>query len=196
MTSASRRRVLWLSLGVSLGLAGLAAIAALAAGGGTETLWRAIGTLVILCLCGGAVLAGLELLNRRMFGPLGFAVIATAPAEGATLVVAEWKEHISASFANGVVTAVLFLLSGLVVSTLRLIVSLDRPAVLVVFVGVVACTIALDALATPLIWVSNAPDSGLRVVLGLIVLTVVGYAVAPIVQRFSRSNLSRRGRLA
>ncbi len=196
MTSASRRRVLWLSLGVSLGLAGLAAIAALAAGGGTETFWRAIGTLVILCLCGGAVLAGLELLNRRTLVPLGWAVLATAPAEGAALVVAEWKEHISTHFANGVVTAVLFLLSGLVVSTLRLIVSLDRPAVLVVFVGVVACTIALDALATPLIWVSNAPDSGLRVVLGLIVLTVVGYAVAPIVQRFSRSNLSRRGRLA
>jgi hypothetical protein len=183
--TARSRHVLWFGVGVSLGVAGIVAIVGVAAGEFGATFWRVIGTLVILFVCAAAALSGQELIDRRRLLPLAWWMLLTAPAQFATLLVANWKEHVSADYANGLVTAALFLLSGLVVATLRLIVSVETPAVVATFSAVVLSTIALDVLAIVLIWSRTTPDAALRALLALIVVIIVLYLLTPIVQRLS-----------
>lgn len=184
--SPDPRHVVWYAVGLSLGVAGIVAIVGVAAGDFGATFWRVIGTLVIAFVCVSAALAGLELIDRRQLLPLGWWVLLTAPAELVTLLVASWKDSVSSSYADGIVTTVLFLLSGLVVATLRLIVRREAPAVIAAFSVVVLATAALDVLGLVLIWAKQAPDPALRALLVLIVVTIVGYVLTPIVQRLAR----------
>src|SRR5207248_1187064 len=95
MTPQSRN-ALWFSVGLSLGAAGIVAIVGVAVGEYGATFWRVIGMLVILFISAAAALAGLELIERRQLVPLGWWILATAPGEAVTLIVANWKEHVSA----------------------------------------------------------------------------------------------------
>lgn len=183
--SFARRRLLWAGVGAALAAMALTAIVAVIAGDFGDTFWRTIGTVVIVFTSGAAALAGLELVHRRQLRLLGWITLATAPAEAVTLLVADWKEHISVTYANGLVMTALILFAGLVVSTLRLIVDLSRPAVLVLFSSVCLCTAALVGLGVPLIWVAHAPDAAIRTLLVLVVLVMIGYALTPVVQRIT-----------
>jgi hypothetical protein len=181
--NAARRRLLWLGVGISLTALAITAIVALVAGDFGDDFWRTIGTIVTLFVAGSAALAGIELLHRGQLRPLGLFVLATAPVEAGTLLFAIWKESISVTYGKGVLMTALILLAGLVVSTLRLIVDLEVTAVAVLYTFVAACTLALVALATPLIWIDDAPDAALRAMLALIVVVLIGYALTPVVQR-------------
>jgi hypothetical protein len=186
--SPARRRLLWWGVGVSLTALAITAIVAVVAGDFGDTFWRTIGTIVILFSAGSAALAGLELIDRGQFRPVAWIVLLTAPAEAVTLLIATWKQSISTTYANGLVMCTLFLLAGLVLTTLRLIVRLDRPAVIVLFVSEVIVTTALVALAVPLIWIADVPDAALRALLVLVVLTLLGYVLTPVVQRLARRH--------
>ncbi len=185
MIAGQRRRLLWAGVGATLAAMAVTAVVAVAAGDFGDTFWRTIGTIAILFVCGAAALAGLELVHRRQLRLLGWTVLAAAPAEAVTLLVADWKESISGTYANGLVMTGLILFAGLVASTLRLIVDLSRPAVLVLFTSVCLCTAALVGLGVPLIWVAHAPDAAVRTLLALIVLVLIGYALTPVVQRLT-----------
>lgn len=178
-------RAVWTFSGLALAAAAVVAIVAIAAGDFGDTFWRIIGTIATLFVAGAAVLAALELLARRQLRLLAWAVLVTAPAAGVTLLIATWKDSISTTYANGLTMSVLFLLAGIVATTLRLIARLDRPAVIVVFVSEMLVTAALVALAVPLIWIADVPDAALRALLVLLVLTLLGYVLTPVVQRLT-----------
>lgn len=179
------RRALSYGVGVSLCLAGTAALCGVAVGEYGDTFWRALATVVVTLLAVAAALAGLELLERRQLVPVGLAVIALAPAELVVLLVANWREGVSGTLANGEVTAVLLLLSGLVVSSLRLLVRARSIAVATSFGVVVVAVAALNVIALPMIWADAAPDPWLQALLALALVTAVGYVATPIAQRLS-----------
>lgn len=191
MIHGRRRRLLWTGVGGALAAMALTAIVAVIAGDFGDTFWRTIGTVVILFTGGAAALAGLELAHRRQLRLLGWALLVVAPACSVTLLVADWKSEISTTYANALVMTVLVLLAGLAVATLRLIVDLSRPVVLVLFSAVCLCTAALVGLGVPLIWVHDPPDAGIRALLILIVLVVIGYALTPVVQRLAHASPGR-----
>ncbi len=182
------RHGLWLVAGAGFGVVGIVAIVGVGVGQFGTTFWRVIGALVIALMCLAAALAGSELIARRRLSLLGWWMLATAPAELVTLLVANWKEHVSLDYANGLVTATVLLLSGLVVATLRLIVDIQAPAVVATFSSVVLATLVLDVLAIVLVWAHATPDVALRTMLALIVVIVVLYLLTPIVHRFSRPH--------
>lgn len=184
----TRRRLLWTGVGASLAALAVTAIVAVLAGSFGDTFWRTIGTVVILFACGAAALAGNELRHRGQLEPLGWALLAVAPACAVTLLVADWKHDISTTYANGLFTASLVLLAGLAVSTLRLVVDLATPATLVLFTGVALCSGALVGLGIPLIWIAHVSDAALKALLVLLVLVVLGYAATPVAQRLTHRH--------
>jgi hypothetical protein len=184
----SGRRLLWSGVGVSLAALAVAAIVAVLAGSFGDTFWRTIGTVVILFSCGAAALAGNELVHREQLRPFGWAVLAVAPACAITLLVADWKQHISTTYGKGLLSAALVLLAALAVSTLRLVVDVETPATLVLFTGVTLCSAALVGLGVPLIWIAHVPDAALKALLVLIVLVLLGYAATPVVQRLTHKH--------
>ena len=183
--STPSRRLLWAGVGAALAAFAITAIVGVVAGDFGDTFWRTIGTISILFVGGAAALAAWELLHRRQLRPLGWLVLATAPVETVTLLIADWKQAVSMTYANGLFTAVLFLLAGIIVTTLRLIVQLDRPLVIVFFVSELVLTVALLGMATPMIWIADVPDAALRGLLVVIVLVLVGYVLTPVVQRLT-----------
>lgn len=166
----------------------MTAIVAVVAGDFGDTFWRTIGTVVILFTCGATALAGNELIHRGQLRLLGWVVLAVAPACAVTLLIADWKNNISTTYANGLLTAGLVLLAGLAVSTLRLVVDLTTPETLVLFTGVALCSAALVGLGVPLIWIPHVPDEALKALLVLIVVVVLGYAATPVVQRLTHRH--------
>jgi hypothetical protein len=160
-----RRRLLWAVVGVALATLAVTAIVAVAAGDFGGTFWRTIGTVVIIFTCGATALAGNELVHRAQLRPLGWTVLAVAPACAVTLLIADWKHDISETYGKCLLTA------GLVL-----------------FTGVAFCSAALLALGVPLIWIAHVPDAALKTLLVLIVLVVLGYAATPVVQRLTHRH--------
>jgi hypothetical protein len=146
---------------------------------------------MIALAAAAAAFAGLELVERGRLVPLGWWVLVTAPAEAVTLLVANWREHVSQNYASGLITATVFLLSGLVVATLRLLVREGSRAGRAGFAAVTATTIALDVLALVVTWTHSLPQAALRGLLSLVFATLLLYLLTPLVQR--SSGPARRG---
>ena len=140
---------------------------------------------MIVLACAAAVLAGTELVARRQLVPLGWWLVATAPAEASTLLVANWREHVSRSYGNGLITATALLLSGLVVATLRLVVHEESGLARAGFAAVVVSTVTLDILALVVTWSHSPPEEASRALLSLVFLTLLLYAATPVAQRVS-----------
>jgi hypothetical protein len=189
----SERRVLWPAIGIAVGVVALVAVVGAALSAYGETFWRAIGAIVILLAAGSSMLAAAELIRRRRLGLFAWWVLLTAPIDAATLLVANWKDHVSELYARGLVTATVLLLAGLIVVTMRLFVRLELPIGWAAFSAEVLFTAVLVVLALVLTWAGSTPDGAVRVLLGLIAVVLVLYAGAPIAQSLaSRSGRPRR----
>jgi hypothetical protein len=133
-----------------------------------------------------ALVAGSELVARGRLVLVAWAMIASAPLEAGVLLAANWREHASRPFGNVLVTATLFLLSGIVVALLALVADrtspLGRRALRTLCAGVVV----LDVLALVVTWVGSLPGDALRALLSLVFLTLLLALVTPLAQRFSR----------
>jgi hypothetical protein len=180
---------LWLGLGVS-GLA-IAAIVGVLRGDDSPDFWRSIATVVVIFASAAAAFAGLALVIEHRFRVLGWAVLVAAPIEFVVLMIATWKEHVSELYANGLATAAVFLLSGLLAATVARAVDLRRRPVIVSFVAVILSTLALDGLAVSLIWSEQTSDNAWRALVALAGLAVIGSLLTPLVQRASRDGRPR-----
>jgi hypothetical protein len=140
---------------------------------------------MIALAAGTAALAGLELVARRRLVPLGFGVLVTAPAEAATLLAANWQAHVDRTVANGLVTATVFLLSGLAVSTLALVVEGRSAVGRLGLAAVAGSTAILDVLALAITWTGSLPGEALRALLSLVFLTIVLYLLTALAARHS-----------
>jgi hypothetical protein len=143
---------------------------------------------MIVLAAAAAALAGAELVSRRRLTVLGRCVLAGAPAEAALLLAANWREHVSEPYARVLVTATLFLLSGLLVAMLGLLADPGSRAGRRGFAAVATCVGALDVLALVVIWSRSLPGEALRALLSLVFLTLVLSVLTPLVQRHSRPH--------
>jgi hypothetical protein len=158
--------------------------------------WQILATLVVGFLSGACAIAALRLLERRLVNPLGWVAAAVAPTSFAVLATGIWwlqGWHGHADLLGKLVaTALMALISTLVVSTLQLVAPPRSRGAFVLFVTAVVCTIGVDALAVAKIWslapthgdtASSTGSTGGRLMLVLGVVGVLAYLLTPLVDR-------------
>jgi hypothetical protein len=182
----------------ALVLAAAAAIVSIVSRGGFFHTpdWQILTTLVVGFLCGACAIAALRLLERRLVNPLGWVAAAVAPTSFAVVATGIWwlqGWHRHADLLGKLVTtAIVALISTLVVSTLQLMAPPRSRGAFVLFVTTLVCAIGVDALALAKIW-SLAPthgdtgsatgSAGGRLMLVLGVIGVLAYLLTPLVDR-------------
>ena len=158
--------------------------------------WQILVTLVAGFLCGACATAAIRLLERRLLDPIGWLAALVAPVSFAIIAVGiwwidGWSRH--ADLLGKVVsTAIVALLSTLVVATLRLVARPRSKGAFALVVTTVICAVGVDALALVKIW-SLAPEhgdtgsatgsAGGRLMLVLGILGVLAYLLTPLVDR-------------
>lgn len=178
----SIRRLFWLGAAILFSVAALVAIAAVLGSGFGETQARICGTCGIAFVCGAATLAGIACLERGVVRPVGWVTIALGVAAFAVWTGAAWKDDTSQGYWKlaGVLGA--WTLAALVVTTLRLFTS--SPQLLgTVVPGTWAAATLAAAVGTEMILAED--DGPWRFLVVLIILTALGYALTPALQRFS-----------
>lgn len=177
----SIRRLFWLGAAVLFSVAALVAIAAVLGGSFGDTQQRIVETCGIAFVCGAATLAGFACLDRGVIRPAGWAAVVLGIASFGLWAVGAWMEDPSDGYwkFSGVVG--IWMLAALIVTTLRLLAS--SPRVLGTVVPATWATAVLAAaVGTEMIL---AEDSGpWKLVVVLVILTALGYALTPALQRF------------
>ena len=192
------RRLAFLGVAAGLSLAGIIAVFLAARESELgEIHARLAATIGAALLCGGVALAGVRLIERAQLLVYALANLALAALGFALFAVAIWNDDIVGErYGKALLTALLLLVSALVVSTLRLLVDRSvRPAWLA-FLAVAAFVVAADLIALVGIWrtgsnevgESDLVDDGTRALIAFFALAVVGYLVAPLVQRAFRGS--------
>jgi hypothetical protein len=174
-----------MTVGAGIAITGAVGVCCAAAGVYGSGLWHGVAAAMIVLAAALAVVAGLELVARRRLAALACLIAAAAPVEAGLLLAANWREHASRPFGNVLVTATLFLLSGIVVSSVALVVDeasrLGRRGLR----AVCACVAILDVLALVVTWSGALPGEALRALISLVFLTLVLALVTPLAQRLS-----------
>jgi hypothetical protein len=179
-------------------LAAAAAIVSVVSRGGFFEMpdWQIVATLVAGFLCGACATAAVRLLERRILDPLGWLAAVVAPVSFGIVAVGIWWLHGWDRHADLlgklVATAVIALVSTLVVATLRLVARPRSRGAFALVVATVLCAVGVDALALTKIW-SVAPvegdtssttgSAGARLMLVLAILGVLAYLLTPVVDR-------------
>ena len=158
--------------------------------------WQILLTLVAGFLCGACTTAAIRLLERRLRDPIGWIAAIVAPVSFAVIAVGIWwldGWHRHGDLLGKLVsTALVALLSTLVVATLRLVARPRSTGAFALVVATVVCAVGVDALALAKIW-SLAPEhgdtgsatgsAGGRLMLVLGILGVLAYLLTPLVDR-------------
>lgn len=178
MKRAELRRLFWIGAAALLCGAALVALFALLRGHFTDTDGRILLTVGILFLAGSAGIAGYALVERRAIRWLGWAAVATAPVWFALIVAAIWSD----SLGKWSGTAITLLIAELVVITNVLMLRDRRFAPLVAgTAGAVVLTTVFDNVG---IW-TRAGSNLWRTMGAFAILTVLGYFLTPVLQRFA-----------
>ena len=182
----------------ALVLTGAAGIVSVVSRGGFFRIpdWQILVTLVAGFLCGACAIGAIRLLERRLLDPIGWIAAVVAPVSFTIIAVGIWWLHGWARHGDllgkVVSTAIVALVSTLVVATLRLVARPRSKGAFVLVVTTVVCAIGVDALALVKIW-SLAPEhgdtgsstgsAGARLMLVLGILGVLAYLLTPLVDR-------------
>jgi hypothetical protein len=176
----SLRRLFWLGAAVLFSVAALVAIAAVLGGSFGTTQENILEMCGIAFVCGAATLAGLGCIDRGVILPVGRLTIVLGVATFAVWTGAVWRDVGDTYWKVAGVLGV-WTLAALVVTTLRLFVSSPRLLGSVV-PGTWAAAVIAAAVSTEMIL---AEDGGQwKLVVVLIILTALGYALTPALQRF------------
>ncbi len=175
------RRLFWLGAAILFSVAALVAIGAVLGSGLGETQDRILATCGIAFVTGATTLAGFACLDRGVIRPVGWVTVALGIATFAVWTGAAWKD--SPGDAYWKVASVLgtWTVAALAVTTLRLLASSQR--LLVTVVPATWATAAVAAAVSTEMTVHE--DSGpWKLVVVLVILTALGYALTPALQRF------------
>ncbi|HZC75699.1 MAG TPA: hypothetical protein VE220_06970, partial [Gaiellaceae bacterium] len=177
----SIRRPFWLGAAVLFSIAALVAIAAVLGGDFGDTQARILATCGIAFVCGGAALAGFACLDRGVIREAAWVTIVFGVTSFAAWTGAAWQEDPGKGYWKLAGVLGIWTLAGLIVTTLRLIAS--SPRLLATVVPATWGAIGLAALLSTEMVLGE--DGGLwQVVLVLVILTGLGYALTPALQRF------------
>jgi hypothetical protein len=177
----SIRRLFWLGAAVLFSIAALVAIAAVLGGDFGDTQARILCTCGIAFVCGAATLAGFACLDRGVIRPAAWVTIVLGVAAFAVWTGAAWQEDVGNAYwkVAGVLGA--WTLTGLIVTTLRLLAS--SPRLLSTVVPATWAAAGLAAVVSTEMILSG--DGGpWKLVVVLVILTALGYALTPVLQRF------------
>jgi hypothetical protein len=176
----SIRRLFWLGAAVLFSVAALVAIAAVLGDFG-RTQERILETCGIAFVFGTTALAGLACLDREVIRPVGWVAIVLGISSFAVWTGATWKEEPGDEYWKVAGVLGVWTLAALVVTTLRLLAS--SPRLLNTLVPATWGTAVLAALVSTEMILSG--DGGpWKLVIVLVILTVLGYALTPALQRF------------
>jgi hypothetical protein len=181
----SMRRLFWLGAAILLSVAALVAIAAVLGGSFGTTQERILETCGIAFVCGAAALAGLACIDREVIRPVGWLATALGVATFAVWTFGAWNDESGRLFWKVAGVLGVWTLAALIVTTLRLLAS--SPRVLGTVVPA-ACAAAILAAAIGSAMVLRE-DGGLwKLEVVLVILTVLGYALTPALQRFGAAE--------
>ncbi|HEU5215404.1 MAG TPA: hypothetical protein VFU30_07680 [Gaiellaceae bacterium] len=175
------RRLFWLGAAVLFSIAALVAIAAVLGGDFGDTQARILATCGIAFVCGGAALAGFACLDRGVIREAAWATIVFGVASFVAWTGAAWQKDPGKAYWKLAGVLGIWTLAGLLVTTLRLIAS--SPRLLATVVPATWGAVGLAALLSTEMVLGE--DGGpWQVVLVLVILTGLGYALTPALQRF------------
>lgn len=177
----SIRRLFWLGAAILFSLAALIAIVAVVAGhfGGTE--WRILATCGFAFVCGSVTLAGVACLDREIVRPAAWAAIALGVAAFALWTGGLWAHAQGMAYFRAAGLVGVWLLAALIVTTSRLIASSPRVLRTVVPGTWSAITAAALLASGMILWKTGHPW---KIELVLVIVTALGYALIPALQRF------------
>ena len=191
MTRLRLRRIFWIGAAAILVVAALVALAAVVQGDFSATDGRILVTLEALLYTGGAALAGLALVDRRLASVLGWLVVAAAPICLAFIIWAIWSfvdEGGSNENAGKLAwSSVLVLLAGLLATTALLLARRHAIVRLAVVSGTLASLAA--ALSVIGIWTEPGGDAFVKTLAAIWILAALCYFLVPVLQRFTTSGL-------
>ena len=175
------RRLFWTSAAALLGVAALVAIVALVRGEFTDTDGKILATLGITLAAGSACLAGLALLDRGDFVPLGWIAIATGIGSYVVILWQVWSDfHDDEPW----VTALLLLGVVLLAAVGRLL--LRRKSLEPVYAAHLVLSAFATAVTVWIIWDDGSPPDWWAKVLGTIwILAGLTWALVPVLGRTS-----------
>jgi hypothetical protein len=177
----SIRRLFWLGAAILFSVAALVAIAAVLGSGFGETQGRILETCGIAFVCGAASLAGLACIDRGVIRPVGWAAVALGVTSFAVWTGVAWHDDPGRGYMKLAGVLGTWMLATLVVTTLRLLASSPRLLGTVVPATWAAALVAAAVSTEMILAVDNGPW---RFVVVLVILTALGYALTPALQRF------------
>jgi hypothetical protein len=177
----SIRRLFWLGAAVLFSIAALVAIAAVLGGSFGTTQERILEMCCIAFVCGAATLAGLACVDRGVILPVAWATVVLGVATFAAWTGGIWQDAAPNSYWKLAGILGIWTLAGLVVTTLRLLVSSPRLLGTVVR-GTWAAAVIAAVVGTEMIL--SEVTGPWKLIVVLVILTALGYALTPVLQRF------------
>jgi hypothetical protein len=177
----SIRRLFWLGAAILFSIAALMAIAAVLGGSFGTTEEHVLEMCAIAFVCGAAALAGLGCIDRGVIVPVGWLTVALSVATFAVWTGGIWQEDTGDTYWKVAGVLGVWTFATLVVTTLRLFVS--SPRLLGTLVPA-TWTAAVIAAAVSTEMIVREDDGPWKLVVVLIILTALGYALTPALQRF------------
>lgn len=177
----SIRRLFWLGAAILSSIAALIAIVAVVSGSFGETEGRILATCGIAFACGSVALAGVACLDRGVVRPAAWAAIALGLTSFAVWTIGVWGAVDGVSYGKTAGLVGIWLLAALIVTTSRLVVSSPRLLRTVVPATWVVGAVAAALGSSMILGRTGRPW---KFELVLVILTALGYALIPALQRF------------
>jgi hypothetical protein len=177
----SVRRLFWLGAAILFSVAALVAIAAVLGAGFGDTQARILATCGVAYVCGAATLAGLACIDRGVIRAAGWAAVGLGVASFVVWTGAAWMQEPGNAYWKLAGVLGTWMLAALVVTTLRLFAT--SPRLLRTIVPATwGAAVVTAAVSSGMILSGDGGPWKLVVV--LVILTALGYALTPALQRF------------